>query len=883
MASRKEIDWQAHKAKILAGLNLRAEFEALGIDLHGEPGEDGWAPCRAIDRDDRQPSAAVNCRTGWYIDKGGVGLSLSFWDLAVALKRFPDWKAARDHYAAVAGVTIDGKAPRDPAEHLAFQPWSEALVALWCRHKPGVTPDAVREAGGRMARYRDQYTVIALPIYGPGLLNAEPAGWVLWNSTGRELPIFSRGKDGKTATTWKKMKTTGGSDSGIIGRHAVQRLTDPNADPARQLIWKVEGPSDLLALWSVIPPEFRNRHLVLTNAGGATENPKSWMAGLFAGRHVATIGDADEPGQIGARKWATWAAKIAAEVRSISASQLCFEVSENHGPDVRDWIAAGHDYTDLLAIVDEAEVVFDRNPDSRPETIHGTDGASAGNADSHGVNGHSNGYDATLPASGSTPVDIIEADDDPHRLARINLERYATRSDGRTLRYWRDEWYVWKRNAYRKISERELKLKIAQSVREEFERCNAAAREAVTGDGKDPGPVQKVSLAIVSNVLQATGGQVCVSADVEPNTWLPTRQRRHYISMANGIIDLDALLAARDDYLLPNSPQWWSMVSLPYAFDPEAACPHWNAVLEHNLEMDPERIKVVQEWAGYLLTASTDEQKFMVLEGEGKNGKSVYIAAITAMLGEENVSTVALENFGDRFQRTDTIGKLLNAAGDCGDLDKTAEGFLKSFTAGDRMYFDRKGVAGINCTPTARLMIACNNRPRFSDRSDGIWRRMLVVPWMVEISKERRIKGMDKIAWWQASGELPGIFNWAVEGLARLRVQRGFTESEVMNRSLLEYKEEMNPARSYLQQNLEENASGLVRASEVYRIYRKWTEENGYHPLSERQFGKEVKRVFRKANRIHRGPREERYWAYEGIQFSQEEVCGEKTSDTRLF
>jgi putative DNA primase/helicase len=526
-------------------------------------------------------------------------------------------------------------------------------------------------------------------------------------------------------------------------------------------------------------------------------------------------------------------------------------------------------YADFLAVLDQTPLFVDEAGPAGPSIDAATDPAAFA------------GQTGIVRSAGAP--DYEEADDDPHRLARINLEHYATDSDGRTLRYWRDEWYTWKRNAYRKISERELRMKIAQAVREEFVRINVAKREAVESDGKDPGPVQKVTLAIVSNVIQATGGQVCVSSDVEPNTWLPDRSRRHYVSMTNGIIDIDAVLADRDDYLLPNTPQWWSMVSLPYEFDPEARCTLWDKFLEYNLEMDPERIKVLQEWAGYLLLASTDEQKFMVLEGEGKNGKSVYIAGLTAMLGEENVSTVALENFGDRFQLTTTIGKLLNAAGDCGDLDKAAEGILKSFTSGDRMHFDRKGIVGLTCAPTARLMIACNNRPRFADRSDGVYRRMLVIPWNVEIGKEKRIKGMDKVGWWQRSGELPGIFRWALVGLARLKAQGGFTDSVLMNEALDEYKEEMNPARSFLKQNMEAAETGLVKSAMVYRIYKRWIDENGYRPLSERQFGKEVKRAFRKSTHVKRGNREERFWAYEGIQFSQELVAGEDTSEAKLF
>jgi hypothetical protein len=336
---KSSINWQEHKAQILASLDLRQEFETLGLDVTGrEPGPDGWLECRAIDRDDNTPSAAVNVTSGWYKDLGGAGQSLSFWDLAVSLKRFPNWKTARDHYAAKAGLTLNGNTPRDPAEHLAFMPWNDNsanLITLWCRHKPGVTPEAVQAAGGRLARYCDQYTVVTLPIYGPALVQAEPVGWVLWNTTGRDLPIF-RGKDratGESKISWKKMKTTGGSEAGLIGRHSLERINA--GDPAGQIVWKVEGPTDLLALWSIIPPDKRDRHLVVTNAGGSNQHPLSWMAQVFAGRRVAVIHDADEPGQAGAQRWATWAAKVAVEVRLV---RLPYEIAKDHGRDLRDWI-----------------------------------------------------------------------------------------------------------------------------------------------------------------------------------------------------------------------------------------------------------------------------------------------------------------------------------------------------------------------------------------------------------------------------------------------------------------------------------------------------------------------------------------------------------------
>jgi hypothetical protein len=263
--------------------------------------------------------------------------------LAVHVRKFTRWQDARDHYATKAGVTVgtSGDKPHDPAEHLAFLPWNDGLVALWCRHKPGIAAEAVQAAGGRLARYRDQYTVIALPVFGPGYTVADPIGWVLYNTTGKELPIF-HGRDKKTGKsakpTWAKMKTTGGSEGGLIGQHAMDQLTAKGSDPAKQIAWKVEGPSDLLALWSVIPPEKRDNHLVVTNSDGCAGTPKPWMLPLFAGRIVAIVGDADEPGQAGAAKWAAWAATVASEVRLIRPEQLGLEVKKDHGNDLRDWL-----------------------------------------------------------------------------------------------------------------------------------------------------------------------------------------------------------------------------------------------------------------------------------------------------------------------------------------------------------------------------------------------------------------------------------------------------------------------------------------------------------------------------------------------------------------
>jgi phage/plasmid-associated DNA primase len=144
---------------------------------------------------------------------------------------------------------------------------------------------------------------------------------------------------------------------------------------------------------------------------------------------------------------------------------------------------------------------------------------------------------------------------------------------------------------------------------------------------------------------------------------------------------------------------------------------------------------------------------------------------------------------------------------------------------------------------------------------------MILLPFRVTIAADDpgRVFGMDKPEWWVESGELPGLFNWALEGLRRLREQGRFTTSEVCDQALKEYRTENNPARLFLTETCEEKPDGQIRCEVLYQAYRRWCEENGYSPLADRAFGKEVVRVFPRVERRRVGPRGGQLHYYCGI------------------
>ncbi len=145
--------------QIIASLDVAQEYVALGVRLSGNPRADGRQECFSASRDESKPSAYIDTTTGKYGDSAADHKELNLWEFAARFGggRFVDWKAAKKFYAEKAGVStgIARKKKQDWREDLEFLPWDageEMLAEMWCTlHKPGVTVEAIRLAGGRVA------------------------------------------------------------------------------------------------------------------------------------------------------------------------------------------------------------------------------------------------------------------------------------------------------------------------------------------------------------------------------------------------------------------------------------------------------------------------------------------------------------------------------------------------------------------------------------------------------------------------------------------------------------------------------------------------------------------------------------------------------------
>lgn len=830
--------------------------ELLGLDSLLTNGQHYPCPkCGGKDRfralDDFDQSGAVICNKCFSKDNGD-GIATYSWLNGCTFIDAVSQLASKLGLQAVNQVKGGPSKPKASkiVSQFQWQKWNESLAAIFCARKGGIEPSSLLTVNAKMARHFDS-SVLALPIRNQ---DGSPIGYTLAAVSGGKIAIQHQDRDTEW-TSWKNVIESAPKDAanqakpkGIIG---TQNLFNQDERARLTRIFKTEGPSDLLALIPYLQPG----EGAFCNPCGAKENPAnfSWLLEWLDGKQVIVIHDCDEAGVFGARGdqekgrlgWATWAAQCAkSEVRNV---ELPYEFKESHGADFRQWVIDGGNRIALEKLIESAEIV--EKPD-----------------DSFSLNEH---------------------DNDPHRLARLNLNLYQSKH-GRKLVFWRDEWWRWKRGKYARIEFGELRAKVTTAIREEFEAqfkqdlasYTAWKNSSDYDQDKDKGPpkVNVVTRTLVHNVIGAMEGMTALPGSIEMPSWIPDRSRRHYVSMGNGILDLEKVCDGKpmEEFLLPHSPHWFSSFQLRYDYSKSATCSNWLNYLDFVMDGDRDRIAILQEWAGYLLTSTNSMQKFLVLEGEGQNGKTVYFAAIRAMLGEENVASVSIENFGGRFDLEATLGKAANISGDIGELDNVAEGVLKQFTGGDTMMFDRKNRQPVSARPTAKLMAAWNKRPRFKDRSYGLWRRMILIPFNRQIPPERRVMGMDEPDWWINSGEAPGILRWAIVGLDRLKTNREFTHSKVCERAIADYRRESNPANDFLLDHIQEvdyvYGDPGIECGWLYKLYSRWCIANGNRPLANCSFGKEVFKAFPRADKDRNSI--SRKWEYTGIGFSVATICG---------
>jgi P4 family phage/plasmid primase-like protien len=241
------------------------------------------------------------------------------------------------------------------------------------------------------------------------------------------------------------------------------------------------------------------------------------------------------------------------------------------------------------------------------------------------------------------------------------------------------------------------------------------------------------------------------------------------INFKNGVLKI----ATRE--LLPHSPEYGFLYCLPYDYDPKAECPTWDLMMK-NLTRDRQHfINVIEEFLGYMVSGCEYHyNSILVLAGEGNNGKTSILNCMKFVIGKDNFSSVSLKNLNKQFSPAALFGKLANFAEEAGKDSLRETDMIKALTGNADVEIEKKFENTFTFRNRAKLCVTYNSIPYISDQTEGMARRLMVLPLDVDVKqeKDKKIDDLNR----KIMKELSGILNRALDGYERLKAQDGFTD-----------------------------------------------------------------------------------------------------------
>lgn len=283
-------------------------------------------------------------------------------------------------------------------------------------------------------------------------------------------------------------------------------------------------------------------------------------------------------------------------------------------------------------------------------------------------------------------------------------------------------------------------------------------------------------------------------------------------------------------------------------YDPEATAPEWQRFLDR-VQPGAEIQRFLQVAHGYAgLLGGNDEQRMIYHFGRGANGKSAFIETIGRALGSYRAVT-SPESFSGNGQRqgnqqNSDMARLFNTrlvtVEELPRGEPLKEYLIKQFTGGSRLVARFLNREWFEFDPTFTAVMAGNDMPTISGMDHGIWRRLLIVPWRVEIPEAERMPFGELLAVFDQ--ERAGILNWLVQGAllwlgeglaAHIPPQiRDFTDK---------HREDRDVLGNFLAAYVVRDPNGRVQAKVLGDAFFAYCEANGIKPWHQATLGSALK------------------------------------------
>ena len=330
---------------------------------------------------------------------------------------------------------------------------------------------------------------------------------------------------------------------------------------------------------------------------------------------------------------------------------------------------------------------------------------------------------------------------------------------------------------------------------------------------------------------------------------MPHQLDRHAMAfnVPNGTLSLKSgeLVPARREYFITKLS--------PVEYTANADCPMWVSFLDDIFAGDKELIRYIQKAVGYSMTGDVSEQCVFFLYGTGKNGKSTFLDVIREVLGDyvSNIQpeTIMVKNGMGNGINSDIArlkGARMVTTVEPNEGVRLNEGLIKQLTGDDTVTARKLYGNEFEFKPEFKLWMATNHKPIIRGTDDGIWRRIHMIPFTVQIPADK----VDRHLKAKLEREYPAILRWAVEGCL-LWQREGLKQPRAVLDMTREYRREMDVISGFIDDRCEVGENFSAKSSELYAAYSAWCEENTEFKMSNTKFSVEMEKRFSKIAKMN--------------------------------
>lgn len=277
--------------------------------------------------------------------------------------------------------------------------------------------------------------------------------------------------------------------------------------------------------------------------------------------------------------------------------------------------------------------------------------------------------------------------------------------------------------------------------------------------------------------------------------------------------------------LSPHDRDHFRTTQIPVAYDGAARAPKFETYLGEVFADDEDRddkMRAVLELMGYTLMSHARHELFVILIGNGANGKSVLLHVLEQLCGIENVAGVQPSNFDRSFQRAHLHEKLANIVTEIKQGETIADAELKGIVSGEKSTVEHKFQDPFDMHPFATCWFGTNHMPHTRDFSDALFRRALILTFNRTFQPHEKNPALKS----ELEAELPGILNLALEAYARA-TRKGFTSPASSEEAKKEWRLEADQIAMFVEDRCTAQAGSREAASDLFQSYKSWAYDNG--------------------------------------------------------